>query len=218
MSGLSEALRRLLQNASFWTKPFQGSGDYWQRRYARGGDSGAGSYGSTAAFKAQTINAFVAREQLQTVVEFGCGDGNQLTLARYPRYQGFDVSAAAVARCRERFASDASKSFDLVGDYRGQQAELALSLDVIYHLVEDATFEAYLRTLFGAATRYVVIYSTDSDRNPWYRHPHVRHRHFSRWIAQHLPAWQLAETVPPGLPGDGGRLTTDFYIYRPVSR
>jgi hypothetical protein len=218
MSGLSQALLRLLQNASFLMKPFRGSGDYWQQRYARGGDSGAGSYGSTAAFKAETINAFVAREKIQSVVEFGCGDGNQLTLAHYPRYQGFDVSEAAVARCREQFAADASKSFDLMSQYRGQQAELALSLDVLYHLVEDATFEAYLRTLFGAATRHVMIYSTNSDRNPWYRHPHVRHRHFSRWIARHLPAWQLVETVPARQPADAERLTTDFYIYRPASR
>ena len=35
---------------------------------------------------------------------------NQLALARYPEYVGLDVSASAVARCAERFASDATKA------------------------------------------------------------------------------------------------------------
>lgn len=216
MSGLSRALHRLLQNAVLWLRPFHGSTDYWQHRYARGGDSGAGSYGRRAAHKAETINAFVSRENIQSVIEFGCGDGNQLQLARYPRYRGFDVSAAAVARCRELFASDPTKSFDLMDRYDGQKAELALSLDVLYHLVEEATFDAYLRTLFGAATRYVMIYSTDSDRNPWYGQPHVRHRRFSRWVERQLPQWRLLQTIP-GEPGaQAGRASTDFHIYRPA--
>ena len=218
IADLSRALLRLLKNASLKLQPFRGSTDYWRDRYARGGDSGAGSYGRRATLKADTINAFVARENIQSVIEFGCGDGNQLTLARYPRYHGFDVSDAAVARCRERFAPDASKAFDPVSRYDGQRAELALSLDVNYHLVEDAVFESYMRQLFGAASRYVLVYSTDGDANPWYGHAHVRHRHFSRWIAQHLPGWRLLQTLPGDGSRDAGGLTTDFHIYQPVPR
>lgn len=214
MKDLPRVLRRWLQNAALRILPFRGSTDYWRDRYARGGDSGAGSYGSLAAFKAGTINAFVAREQLQSVIEFGCGDGNQLSLARYPRYRGFDVSEAAIARCRAAFASDPGKSFELMSRYDGENAELALSLDVVYHLVEDATFESYMRTLFGAATRNVIVYSTNSDENPWYGHGHVKHRNFTRWVAEHLPHWRLVQTVP-GLPGSAsGGLTTDFHFYR----
>ena len=216
MSSFTRTLFRLLKNASMWVKPFSSSTDYWRHRYARGGDSGAGSYGSRAAFKAGTINAFVAKENLQSIIEFGCGDGNQLTLASYPRYHGFDVSEAAVTRCRDLFAKDPSKSFDLVSRYDGKKAELVLSLDVVYHLVEDSTFESYMHTLFGAATRYVMIYSTNSDDNPWYKHPHVRHRHFSRWIAERLPRWQLIQTLRDDPRGLDGRMTTDFYIYRPA--
>jgi hypothetical protein len=40
-------------------------------------------------------------------------------------------------------------------------AGLAISLGVIYHLTEDAVFEAYLTHLFAAAAKYVIIYATD---------------------------------------------------------
>ena len=42
-------------------------------------------------------------------------------------------------------------------------ADLALSLDVIYHLTEDTVFEAYMRHLFAAGSRFVIIYATDRE-------------------------------------------------------
>ncbi|MDR0569556.1 MAG: class I SAM-dependent methyltransferase [Spirochaetaceae bacterium] len=93
---------------------FPGSKAYWERRYAEGGNSGAGSYNRLAAFKAEMLNAFVRDNNIQTVMEFGCGDGNQLSLARYPRYTGFDVSETAVKLCKNRFKGDATKTFYLL--------------------------------------------------------------------------------------------------------
>lgn len=174
---------------------FDTSGDYWQQRYARGETSGSGSYGRLAAFKASVLNGFVTERSVRTVIELGCGDGAQLAIANYPSYLGVDVSPAAVAVCREKFAGDASKSFITLDEFRRARptAELALSLDVIYHLVEDAIFDGHMRDLFGAAARFVAIYSSNSARivDPA---PHVRHREFTRWIAQHAPDWRLIAT------------------------
>ena len=70
-------------------------------------------------------------------MEFGCGDGNQLSLADYPSYVGLDVSKTAVRLCQRRFADDLSKSFFLYDsacftDRAGLfTADLAVSLDVI---------------------------------------------------------------------------------------
>ena len=44
----------------FPVKSFAGSAAYWEERYRRGGNSGAGSYGKLAEFKAEVINDFVA--------------------------------------------------------------------------------------------------------------------------------------------------------------
>src|SRR5262249_52775171 len=70
------------------TGEFKSTGDYWDSRYRRGGNSGAGSYGRLAEFKAEAVNRFVRENHILSVVEFGCGDGAQLELAQYPRYTG----------------------------------------------------------------------------------------------------------------------------------
>src|SRR3954467_11496426 len=121
---LGELFRRAFRRLSSSATPRSpaASAAYWEKRYAGGGDSGAGSYGRFADFKAEVLNEFVEAHAIRNVIELGCGDGNQLVLARYPEYLGLDVSPAAVARCRERFASDAGKSFRLMSEYRGEKA------------------------------------------------------------------------------------------------
>jgi hypothetical protein len=193
---------------------FAGSQAYWVERYERGGDSGAGSYARLAEAKATVMNAFVEEHQVTEVVEFGCGDGNQLVLARYPRYTGYDISPDAIRRCRARFADDPTKSFHLVAEHDGRTAELALSLDVVYHLVEDATFEDYMARLFDSAERFVAVYSSNVDAaGPA---PHVRHRRFTRWVEEHRPDWHQIAHVPNPYPFDGDERDSsfaDFYFF-----
>ena len=197
-------------------EPFPGSAEYWEKRYAADGHSGVGSYGRFAEFKADILNGFVARRGVESVIELGCGDGNQLSLASYPTYLGLDVSATAIAKCREIFESDESKSFRLTSDYGGETASLTLSLDVIYHLVEDDVFEEHMRMLFAASERYVIIYASDSDDNRGYEGTHVRHRKFTDWISRNLPGWALVEHIPNRYPYRGDYLTgsfAEFFIY-----
>ena len=160
------------------------SQQYWEQRYSSGGNSGPGSYGRLARYKAEYLNRFVAENRLETVIEFGCGDGSQLELAEYPDYQGYDVAQTAVDLCRERFTGDQTKRFSL-STSEPASAELTLSLDVIYHLVEDEVYEAYMSALFESASRFVVIYASDqtNERDA----PHVRHRSFTGWVAANRP-------------------------------
>jgi SAM-dependent methyltransferase len=193
---------------------FGGSARYWERNYARGRTSGAGSYGALAQAKAAFLNEFVQTREIGSVIEFGCGDGNQLALADYPAYIGLDVSRTAIERCQHRFAADLAKSFFLYDgacftDRAGVfSADLAISLDVIYHLTEDAVFETYLTHLFAAAARYVIIYATNREipRTP----PHIRHRHFTPWVQTHCPDWRLLEVTQGSDTGPG---RADFLSY-----
>jgi SAM-dependent methyltransferase len=197
--------------------PFPGSKEYWESRYDTGGNSGVGSYGKFAEFKAETINAFVRSHAVTSVIEFGCGDGNQLALADYPEYLGLDVSEKVVSLCRHKFSADARKRFMLTKEYAGETADLSLSLDVIYHLVEDDAFEAYMKVLFSASTRYVIIYSSDSDDNAGGEGTHVRHRKFTRWIAEQMPVWQLVSHIPNRYPYQGDYREgsfADFFIFQ----
>ena len=115
---------------------FRDSASYWEQRYRAGDDSGAGSYGRLAEFKAEVINDFIRSHSVGSAVEFGCGDGNQLGYLQVPAYIGFDVSDKALDICRARFSKDPSKQFRKMSDYCGETAEMALSLDVIFHLVD----------------------------------------------------------------------------------
>jgi len=195
---------------------FDGSANYWEQRYTVGGSSGAGSYNRLAEFKAAFLNDFVDRNKIWSIIEFGSGDGAQLELARYPDYIGVDVSKTAVAATRSRFAKDGSKRFYESTELpEGTSAELALSLDVIYHLVEDDVFDSYMRALFDTATHFVIIYSSNADAGA--PAPHVRHRRFTDWIDINRPNFELQAQVPNPYPFDendpDNTSFADFYVF-----
>ncbi len=217
---LGRRLRRTLRRGGTAQEAFPGTAAYWQARYAAGGDSGAGSYGHFAEFKARVLNALFDELQLRTVIEFGSGDGNQLKLLRVADYTGVDISAEAVVRCRERFAGQAGRRFMTLQDYDAATpppcAECTLSLDVVYHLVEDATFETYMRRLFDAATRVVVVYSSNHDEAVQADGSHIRHRRFTRWVDDHAAGWRLLRHVPNEHPFRGDYRTgsfADFFVF-----
>ena len=213
-------MKRLVHKLKGIVRTFPGSGAYWDRRYDAGGNSGVGSYGKFAVFKAETLNAFVTRHAISSVIEFGCGDGNQLATAAYPQYTGLDVSDAAISLCLQRFTNDETKTFKNISDYSGEKADLALSLDVIFHLVEDDIFEDYMRRLFSAAERYVIVYSSNSEDAGADEVPHVRHRCFTDWVDTNMPNWKLSQIIPNRHPYTNNYRQgsfSDFFIYSATS-
>lgn len=201
--------------------PIFDSGKYWEERYERGENSGAGSYNRLAEFKAEVINKFVRENNIKKVIEWGCGDGNQLQLAEYPTYIGLDVSKESVKICNEKFSGDITKKFIWCGDesfkneYKG---ELGISLDVIYHLVEDDVYEEYMERLFSSSERYICIYSSNFEMRSAV---HVRNRKFTDWIDVHTnKTWKLLEIVRNKYPysEDDPNDTSwcDFYFYEKI--
>ncbi len=182
-------------NALFVAR-FPGSARYWEMRYRLGGTSGAGSYGPDRQYKATFLNRFFRVHDVASVIDFGFGDGSQLQDLHVRRYLGFDVSPAAVERCRALFANDSTKEFQLVSDYRGERAQASLSLDVLYHLVEDEVFDLYLARLFSAAERWVIVYATNNEDGRAVRGRHVRDRAFTAIAAERFAEFRLVESPP----------------------
>jgi hypothetical protein len=212
-------LKRIYRTRVKHIKPFRGSTEYWKRRYEKGGNSGDGSYNELAEFKADVLNSFVQENNIETVIEYGCGDGNQLRLAEYPSYIGFDVSPVAISCCNKIFSDDKTKHFKLMDEYAGEIAQLTLSLDVIYHLIEDNIFIKYMGKLFSSSTRFVIIYSSNNDDNTINRARHVKHRQFSGWIEETQPQWKLLRFIKNKYPyaGDNKKGSmSDFFIYERV--
>lgn len=105
-------------------------------------------------------------------------------------------------------------------DYNGEKAELSLSLDVIYHLIENEVFDHYMRNLFGAARCYVIIYSSNLDEERGNSLNHIRHRKFTNWINENISGWKIKNIIPNKYPYKGdykrGSLA-DFYIYEKIA-
>ena len=202
---------------TFLKQKFPGSEKYWIKRYEKGGNSGPGSYNQLAQFKAKIINHFVQKNNIKSIIECGCGDGNQLRLAKYPQYLGLDVSREALSRCRDIFHDDNSKLFKLMIDYSGEVAELTLSLEVICHLIEDDVFDRYMRDLFSYSGKYVIIYSSNTDIQERSIVQHFRHRKFTDWIQENRSNWKLIKKIKNRYPyknNEKEESYSDFYFYK----
>ena len=198
------------------TEPALRSSELWDAVYAGGGTSGTGSYGRLAEFKAEIVNRLLLEHGIESAIELGCGDGHQASLIAYPRYLGLDTSATAVALCRERFGEDASREFRAyrTGDEIPERAEMSISLDVVYHLLENEVYERYLSDLFAVGTRLVVVYSSDTEEETEW--PEVRHHRFTNWVEAHASDWVLRDRIPnryPYVPGDVDTSWADFYVF-----
>ena len=191
------------------------SAPYWEQRYKAGGDSGKGSYGKLAEFKAKFVNNFIREHQIKRLLDFGCGDGNQAGSLQVEKYLGFDVAESAVARCRKKFKNDPSKRFVVYDPalFKAEAAvfkpELTLSMDVVFHLVEEEVFAGYMLELFNTSPKYAVIYSTNFERKN--ASPHHVDREFTRHIAAHFPEWELIQSVVN--PYKGIEVQADFFVY-----
>lgn len=193
---------------------FDNTISYWNRRYFTGMDSGAGSYGRLAEFKAGVINTFIKSNGITTMLDLGCGDGNQLSMFEIDNYTGVDVSPHIIHELQHKYTDDEYKVFRHVVT---EPAELVISLDVIYHLVEQGIYEDYMSSLFMWADKFVIIYSSDGAKvaNPC---GHIVERKFTNWVDDNEPGWELFHKIDNPYPYDPASpqdtSVSDFYFFR----
>ena len=196
--------------------------NYWDRRYKRGGNSGSGSYGRLAEFKVSFINNFISKMHITTIADFGCGDGNIASkFIGYTDYIGIDISKEALDICKKRFRTRNNMRFLYYRKNVFQiiETELVLSLDVIFHLVTQSEYVNYLNNLFLSASKYVIIYSSNSIGENW---NHVRERNFTRFIKLNFNNWQLIEIANNKFPFQISQENTtsrsDFYVFEKTEK
>jgi len=184
---------------------------YWDRRYREGRTSGAGSEGEEGRYKAQYVSDFIRDHVVTSVIDHGCGDGQVLKLIDLhdARYTGVDVSPTIVSRMRRQFP--ALKFLHVDDTSSNWYHDLSLSMDVLFHLPSDDDYREYINRLFGTATKYVLIYSTNEPIGRTARH--VFRREFTRDIAMMLgDAWQLVHAEPPLREG-----LASFFVYERIA-
>lgn len=107
-----------------------------------------------------------------------------------------------------------------MNEITNQKAEVVMSLNVIYHLIEDNVYHNYMRHLFNLSSQYVIIYAFDSDKPNSYG-PHVKPRKFTKWIHSEIPEFKLIKHIPNKFPFDKNKPKTtsfaDFYVYKKIT-
>jgi len=177
------------------------SKNYWEDRYRSGYDSGIGSQGILAQYKASIINEFVKKNNIQTVCELGCGD-SQFTLYDVPEFIGYDVSEFIIEQNKQKFNQHKfTKSIDELSSY-----DLVMSLDVIYHLIEEDVYHRHMNDLFRLSKKYVIIYSPNRDE--FFSGEHNRYREFISDVPKNFEMIILIDN-----PHKGNSTQSDFYIF-----
>lgn len=196
------------------------SGEFWDNIYKNNGNSGTGSYNRLAEFKADVVNDFLMENNIETTIEFGCGDGNQLSLIKYNYYVGVDVSPYIIDKNRKIYENNDKRKFYCTlnekHNYINEKFDLSISLDVIFHLLEDEIFFNYMDDLFRTSSKYVIIYS--SNHEEYTRWPEYRHRNFMGYIQKNMEGWKLINFIPNKYPYIIGcedkTSASDFYIFQ----
>lgn len=159
---------------------------YWEYRYKTGGNSGAGSYGDCANFKAAIISSYIKSNNVKSVIDLGVGDGNVLTLLddQYQDYYGLDISKVIIKNVEKKFPH--RKFYHYNGSLKEYQklkippADLVLSLDVIFHLTDDQVFDSYMNILWQSSRKAMIVYSSNNEMPS--KANHVKHRKWTDWL------------------------------------
>lgn len=186
------------------------STSYWESRYANGGNSGKGSYDNVANYKAKIINDFIEKNNIKNLIDYGVGDGNQLSFFKCENIIGLDVSPTIIRKLKFIYCNDNTKQFYLVNNFdTTNKSTLVISCEVLFHLINIDIWKKYIANLFAYSKKYVIIFAADYDKD--FGH-HCLCRKFTDYIKLNYPNWSLKNTIKR----DDGCLG-DFYIFEKIN-
>ena len=184
--------------------------EIWKNRYQNGGNSGSGSYNELYIFKRDIINDIINKNDIQSIIDFGCGDGNQIKEINTKNYIGIDIADTSIKICKMKYNNDNTKKFytyDEIDNIK-LQSDLTMSLDVLYHILEEDLYFNYLKNLFSCSSNYVLIYSNNYNGHI---EGHIYTRKFTDNVENMFPNWELQKKINQKYPK---KSSADFYLYK----
>ncbi len=155
------------------------------------------------------INGLVTSNSLDTVLEFGCGDGNQLSYYSLQNYLGLDVAEKAVELCSEKFADDPSKRFRLIRpgeDVDFGRFDLVMSLEVLMHVVDEGDFLWTLDNIFRHSDNYVVILTPLTPLMDFPKGSHEKYRNLFPYLVPYIGEFAVVDVIThPSVTPEGRR-------------
>lgn len=192
---------------------FFDSSKYWEERYVNGGNSGNGSYGFLAEYKRDFLNQFIVENNINSLLEYGCGDCNQLSMIDCDEIIGVDVSKTAIDICEKLLPN--SKFITISkGKFPKIKTDLLLSLDVIYHLIEDEVYDEYIKNIVNHGSEFLIIYSANFEDDGNFS-KHVKPRNFTKHnlLNQSYKLLKIVKNKYKSIDHNSGSFS-DWYIFK----
>ena len=138
------------------------TGEYWEKRYALGGISGAGSIGLSRDWKWKVITSVLP--EIDHIIDVGCGDLTFWEGRSCKDYTGIDISKTVIEGNRKK-----RPNWNLIVSpaetyINGVRSECVFCLDTLFHIMDDNAFMAILKNLCFCSTKYIFIHT-------WFRNP-----------------------------------------------
>lgn len=130
---------------------------FWNDRYEKGGNSDYGSYGTQAQFKLDKIKEHVS--DINSILSIGCGDFafDKRLLELFPeaKYVGMDTSNTIIELNKKTYPNI---NFALLNKpYFQEEADLALCIDVLFHISDEKECQKLLNSLKKSWNKYLVL-------------------------------------------------------------
>lgn len=158
---------------------FEWESQYFDKRYASGRNSGAGSEAGAVRHKVELISGL---PEVEKVLEIGCGDFNfgKALMEKLPQraeYMGLDISKVIIDRNLAEHENARIQFSHIAGlPKTPMQTDLLLCLDVLFHVRDLGEYYAMLAWLRSVSWKYLAVtayeYSGPSD-------DHLRIRKFN---------------------------------------
>jgi hypothetical protein len=143
---------------------------YWESRYALGGNSGYGSYGEQLIKKLRWLDDLT----VESIAEIGCGDFNfgKHLLELYPQatYTGYDISKTIIEKNKQAYPQ-----YMFTSDPNVPEVDLLLCVDVLFHVLDDNQYENLLNDLKTRWRKYLAITAYENEHDT---SEHVKTRKF----------------------------------------
>ena len=164
--------------------------EFWEQRLGEQFDlRGTGETGLSLQYnracytlRAEVLEAALARAGVlangRSVLDVGCGSGfwTEYYVARGAHYTGVDIAQVSVDRLAERYPGQRFARADVSEAVPGGPYDVVNVFDVLYHITDDARWEAALRHLAAAVAPGGVLLVTDvfADRGRLAEHNVMR--------------------------------------------
>jgi len=177
------------------------SHQYWADRYLHTNfqnSSGNGRLKFRLSYKAKMLNKIFKTYEITKVADFGCGDGLLASKLKITKYYGIEINSEIVDNLKNKFLG--KNEFEFSTKFESQwrnKIDASISVDVIFHLIEEDVYQKYMNELFFADAKYVVIRAYNHKSQGTGRNSHILHREFLNTIKKYFPNYNLVNVSSP---------------------